>query len=204
MSISYLSELKTATATVHAEVEAIPVFNTLLSDTVSVKNYRDALYMLYQFHQSVEPAMFEHLPESFIVACGLRSRLDALRNDLHNLDTALPSSSDKLNTINDEASAFGACYVLEGSSLGGAVIRKHLLRHLHPVDPLPLRFYSFHLQDLSAYWKHFSTTFETAASLNKLSLDNMQTGAHAVFNHLLQLCSQEHDTEQQGMMRAHG
>lgn len=58
-----------------------------------------------------------------------RRRADALKSDLTELGIQLPNEASAPDYL-DEASIWGGLYVLEGSRLGGAVLRRSVGRHL--------------------------------------------------------------------------
>ncbi len=55
----------------------------------------------------------------------------------------------------DRAEAFGALYVLEGSTLGGQVIAKHIGRQLGLTAECGCRYYAAHGRETGAMWKAF-------------------------------------------------
>ncbi len=55
----------------------------------------------------------------------------------------------------DRAAAFGALYVLEGSTLGGQVIAKHIGRQLGLTAERGCRYYAAHGRETGAMWKAF-------------------------------------------------
>jgi len=56
-----------------------------------------------------------------------RCRSNAIRADVSRLGCELPEDSGTVDWIGDPAAMLGAAYVLEGSRLGGAMLRRHVL-----------------------------------------------------------------------------
>jgi len=73
----------------------------------------------------VEDALSSAPPEDLPPAWPQRRRTAALAADLSALGLAAPATASPL-TISDRATRLGALYVLEGSRLGGVVLRRRL------------------------------------------------------------------------------
>lgn len=101
----------------------------------------------------LEGAIALHLPQ-FRPQHG--SRRAALHADLRALGSATTAHPPReLPVISSEAAAFGAGYVLQGSMLGGAVIRRAIERDLGRVSP-PVTYLNYHGEELGRTWKQFT------------------------------------------------
>ncbi|OAS18265.1 biliverdin-producing heme oxygenase [Methylobacterium platani] len=117
------------------------------------------------FHAVIEPALADALDdEAFLTP---RRRLAHLDADLHALGydaaaiDALPLAPPVAPL--DRAGAFGALYVLEGSTLGGQVIAKHIGRQLGLTAENGCRYYAGHGRDTGTMWKAFRLRLDDEA-----------------------------------------
>ncbi|MDO8901848.1 MAG: biliverdin-producing heme oxygenase [Phenylobacterium sp.] len=120
--------------------------------------------------QALDAAPAEHLPPAW----PQRRRAPALAADLAALGLASPPAASTVD-LPDRATRLGALYVLEGSRLGGAILR----RRLAEAQPTAPDAYLAHGQGLSL-WRSF------VEWLDEKSLDASQTeaavhGARQVF-----------------------
>jgi heme oxygenase len=122
-----MSMLRAATASAHASIETAPAFRELMQPTLSRTAYIAVLQRLLGFHIVVEPVIAASL-ETCPVALGLLdgARPRALAEDLVFFATEPGPILNHAPTLHSVASALGALYVIEGASLGGRVIARHL------------------------------------------------------------------------------
>jgi heme oxygenase len=138
MSVSVLTlariELRHATAAVHERLHHIPVFAALAAGRLDRGGYISLLGRLYGFHDPLEAAVAQAGPPGLQFAQWRRAHL--LRSDL----AALGQSEAAIEALPrhtvpgsgwSPAYAMGCLYVIEGSTLGG----QHLARHLGHVLP---------------------------------------------------------------------
>ena len=89
-----------------------------------------------------------------------------LLQDLHALGiadaylAALPICTD-LPTIDTLAQALGCMYVLEGATLGGQIITRHVQRVLHLEERRGCRFFHGYGSDTGTLWKAFGELLVT-------------------------------------------
>lgn len=108
--------------------EALDQAVDLIGRPPDFAQYRSLLTRLYGLHSRIEPVLALVLPPSLIAH---RSRLDALRHDLVGCGIAPDTFHtiapiDRLPVIANRAAALGVFYVMEGSTLGGQIIARHL------------------------------------------------------------------------------
>ena len=128
--MNLLQRLKSETAKAHEQIEA--AFD-LEAVTRSISAYRNLLGRLYGFHAVWEPLAEVALadPEFF----RQRRKVAFLETDLRDLGMGsdriarLPLC-DPTVTMRAPAEAWGSMYVVEGSTLGGAIIARHVARRL--------------------------------------------------------------------------
>jgi heme oxygenase (biliverdin-IX-beta and delta-forming) len=119
---SLLLALREATQASHKRLEArLPFF----SEGFNLARYRDLMAAYHGFHAPLETALAGYQGRE-------RDKLPALARDLRRLGVdvqALPHCQE-LPRIDDEASALGVMYVLEGSTLGGQVLKQAMAERL--------------------------------------------------------------------------
>lgn len=140
--------------------------------------YRSLLEAFHGFHAVYEPAIGEALTDEAFF--GPRRRLARLEADLGSLGLApdtiglLPvPASPALGSV---GKAMGALYVLEGSTLGGLVIAKHI-RRLHGFDETNgCAYYSGHGRAAGAMWAAFCVRLETLGGDARAEEAALRTG----------------------------
>jgi len=128
-----LEVMRDRTRETHARLEARLL---LLDPALDMARYRAVLAAFYGYHASLEPRLWS-VPglERLGLHAAERRKAPLLERDLLLLgfDTdavaALPRCA-ALPPVADLGSALGALYVLEGATLGGRVITRHLSAHL--------------------------------------------------------------------------
>lgn len=112
--------LKRRTDAAHARVDAL--FSKL--DLSKAEDYRTFLSAQAGPHLSVEAAIDAAGAEMFLPDWPARRRGEALRQDL--ADLGLESPPPQALPLDGEAETLGAIYVLEGSRLGGAMLKRRV------------------------------------------------------------------------------
>ena len=111
--------LRTATAAYHERVDAA-FSKAVLSDRTS---YGLFLQAQAAAHLPVEDALARGGVEAIVPDWEARRRDTALRDDLAELGLAVPAPAGELVLAGDEA-LLGGLYVLEGSRLGGTLLKR--------------------------------------------------------------------------------
>lgn len=76
----------------------------------------------------------------------------------------------------------GACYVVEGATLGGQIIRKHLHRHFGASVDGALSFYSGYRKQAAQEWRTFGALLGSLFDKAERSVqDEVVAGANATF-----------------------
>jgi magnesium chelatase accessory protein len=178
-----LAALRAATAPTHAAVERLPIMARLTSPAVTAADYCRYLRAMARVYGSLEPPLYAAVGAGLslarVDALGLRPKLPALHADLAALGLEPPapepgSAPAELNL------ALGGLYVLEGATLGGRVIARHLRRRLG--EPLiGGTFLDFHGDQSAAAWRRFGRALEALEADGSLSPDQAVLGACTVF-----------------------
>jgi heme oxygenase len=165
--------LREATAASHARLEHSL---DLLGPSTQATRFRALLERFHGFHRVWEPALADTLGcDDFLVA---RQREPLLHADLLALGmragdiAALPACTEAAGLCRSAPAALGSLYVLEGSTLGG----RHIARHLAGAPWLPpggLRYFDPHGAHTGQRWQ------ETLARLEGTSAAWQQDVADA-------------------------
>lgn len=161
-----LSKLRYHTGTLHAELEKTPLSKALLDENVSIENYVAYLQKMrgvVDFYENkVFPVLAETLPD-----LSERQKLSLIDADLSNL---LPDTSEPLLFKHPKALspqvpyALGCMYVIEGSTLGGKVIQKHISKTLGIEPGKGASFFDGYGNETGHFWKSFLATLQTYSS----------------------------------------
>ncbi len=158
----FLQELRNRTEPFHNSIEQLPISSSLLSKEVTLRNYRDYIIMLYPFVKEVEASIY---PQVQHVVADLEGRKKAalLFSDLQSLGI----QPQEIDTFDDAfvkqnqtvAAALGCMYVLEGSTLGGQLISRHLEKALGERVTGSLSYLKAYTTKTGSMWKNFLNTF---------------------------------------------
>ena len=117
--------LRAATAEEHKRVDA--AFSRF--DLGGEAGYRDFLLAQAEAFLPVEAALDKAGAEAVLPDWPLRRRGQLLRADLAALDVTAPEPFSALPIVSGKAPMLGAVYVLEGSRLGGTVLKRTVPGH---------------------------------------------------------------------------
>lgn len=138
--------------------------------------------MQWLFHRDIDALYTDPAVQAWLPGLAERRHLPALRQDLADLDSALPDGAAPLfpaaGTV-DPATALGWLYVAEGSRMGAALLRKAAAR-LGLSDTFGARHLAPAAAGPAAYWRAFT------AALDMVPLDaageaRVVAGAEAAF-----------------------
>jgi len=157
-NLSVAQQLKKQTATAHADSE-----NMLMPFLNSIRNsddYARILKMFYGFFAPLENRIAGWVSTGILADIHERRNASLIIEDLKAIGTnteELPLAS-QLPEINSIASALGAMYVLEGSTLGGRFIAKMLAKNeALAVSSGHLNFFNGYGEQTGDKWKSFIT-----------------------------------------------
>ncbi|MGC4005279.1 MAG: biliverdin-producing heme oxygenase [Pirellulales bacterium] len=156
--MTLLSELKDRTADIHDRLESKL---TIFDDDFSLADYRELLNAFYGFYRPCEERMKRALQddasdlEDFLHD---RLKTPALVADVRTLsdgeDAPIPDAVE-LPEFKSRSHILGAMYVMEGATLGGAVIAKHLRRRFGPAVDESLNFFTIYGERTGSQWSAF-------------------------------------------------
>lgn len=158
-----LQKLKEATRAQHEEVEGVV---DVMNQMFKIEDYKAMIGNFRRFYEAYEPT----LPIDELQAAGFdyeqRRKLPSLENDsvalgLKEID--LPAFN-ALSEVSSVARAFGSLYVIEGSTLGGQVIARHLKEHLGLTPANGGAFFSSYGAEVGPMWKQFGAAITEFAA----------------------------------------
>jgi heme oxygenase (biliverdin-IX-beta and delta-forming) len=192
---SFLAQLREDTRSEHHAVEKTL---GLVEVNLSLSAYRKRLEQFFGFYQPLEDLLFsasanERWPSALLAEA--RIKTPWLKRDLEALGSSaverLPLCTN-LPDLRDPHARWGCLYVVEGATLGGQVIGKHLRDKLGLHSDTGARFFSAYGARTAENWRAFRELLGLAAD-TPLAQQHIVASAKATFSALQQWC-----TEQQG------
>lgn len=154
------ARLRLETRAAHDRLErALP----LTSADLTLARFRDLVGRFYGFHAVWEPSVGAALGDDAFF--DPRRKLALLIDDLEVLGVApprLPLCTD-LPPLGSPAAAIGALYVMEGATLGGTIIARHLERSLGLVGGRGYSFFVSYGPRVGSMWQAFRARLATLA-----------------------------------------
>lgn len=146
--------LKEETRNLHDETEKKFRSDTIFSGEFTKENYEQLISVNHKFFSSFESAVHHKISElSSELNLDNRKRAHLAAKDLEHLGIIQNLNSADVQ-IGNPAEAAGMMYVMEGSSLGGNMIRKQLQRQPDFAD-YPLHFFGAYAENTGKMWKNF-------------------------------------------------
>lgn len=153
-----LADLKERTRTLHAQTESAV---SLMQRLASRESYLELLARMYGFYAPIE-SRISQVVNSSDLGLDLRERqkVPLLRIDLTTLGTsaaqigAIPLCT-QLPAIKTVANVFGCLYVLEGSTLGGQMIRREAHQRLGLTPENGCAFFAGYQERTATAWREF-------------------------------------------------
>ena len=178
----FIQNLRASTAECHKELERNNLSMALLSDNVDENIYHTYLTRLYGFVKGFELYVYPKLNQHFS-NINERKKSHLIEEDLNAacniFNNTLLSEVFFRDTFTDVYSAAGALYVLEGSTLGGQIIVKHLQKKM-ATSIGNSAYFSGYQQKTGSMWKAFLEQF-TALPQSAQEEQQIIKGAIATF-----------------------
>jgi heme oxygenase len=156
-----MQKLKESTRQQHEHVEGTV---DVMSQLFSLEDYKRLIGKFWAFYAAFEPT----LPYAELKAAGLdydeRRKLKWLEADAKVLGLEGPDEFHDLPDVSTLPKAFGSLYVVEGSTLGGAVIARHLKDQLGLTPENGGSFYASYGAEIGPKWKQFGETVTAYAN----------------------------------------
>jgi heme oxygenase (biliverdin-IX-beta and delta-forming) len=163
--------LKEATRIPHAALEKSMVERLRQTDTPAA--YAGLLRIFYGFYKPLEQLIDQFIDKDHLPDYERRRKSAAIINDLEQLgDARVGKLSNYLPVITNNSQAFGALYVLEGSTLGGRIICNMLKKNVRLDNPgeqvsVPANAFSFfegYGEATGQMWTTFKTKLDNYAA----------------------------------------
>jgi heme oxygenase len=159
-----LQKLKESTRQQHEDVEgAVDVMSKLFS----LEDYKKLIAKFRSFYSAYEPT----LPYADLKEAGFdydeRRKLPSLEADAKALGLEPGDQFTALPDVSSLAKAFGSIYVIEGSTLGGQVISRHLKEQLGLTPENGGAFFASYGSLVGPMWKQFGEAVTAFAADGK-------------------------------------
>lgn len=155
-----LSErLREETKEAHQALERMLI--PMIREIRSVADYVRLLGLMYGYHNPVERQLAIYLNDAIVPLYTQRRNSNALVKDmLAFTEEPVLTECATLPAITNEWQALGAMYVLEGSTLGGAVISRMLTRDASLGLECGLRFFDYYGEERITMWQSFKAALD--------------------------------------------
>jgi heme oxygenase len=156
-------QLKTATDTNHQQLEKQLVLR--MKAIHSVPEYINLLQLFYTYFGGLEDAIKTHINTTHLSDYHQRRKAGALADDITALGgTVQPiAGATDLPQLQNHLQAFGALYVIEGSTLGGQIISKMIARQLELPAGKGLSFFNGYGEASGGMWAGFRAALNEQA-----------------------------------------
>jgi heme oxygenase (biliverdin-IX-beta and delta-forming) len=157
-----LEELRSATSHCHRRLERRLDIARRFADRTA---YRDYLEGMFGYHCPFEQSLSRHPVRRFLPDYAERRKADLLAADL----MAMGATPDSIGALRhcakiplgqDEASALGSLYVLEGATLGGQVLLQMVEQRLQLNSHTGAGYLSSYGANVPAMWQRFCCAVE--------------------------------------------
>lgn len=187
-----LQVLRQATSQTHRELEQTEVLSPLLQADLTQAHYVQVLSMFARFYATVDahlvllqPTLNKHVP-----GYRYQPRLPYLHQDLFALDAPLPTQPCAINAPTTLQNAVGWCYVVEGSSQGGAIINRRLQQTLALTPHYGLSFFH-HFSVEHDGWNILKHWLSRQSTVNRATQPKLYCeGANQLFSALTNLAKE--------------
>ncbi|SHI34146.1 heme oxygenase [Mesonia phycicola] len=117
-----LNKLREATQQLHKDIEGGNTAGLIIDHSITLEQYKKLLLQNFVAYKITEEKITKQIPTYS------QDKTERLSQDLLNLkvDTSIVKDFENNFNVNTPAEAWGAWYVVEGSSLGGMIISKNI------------------------------------------------------------------------------
>jgi heme oxygenase (biliverdin-IX-beta and delta-forming) len=178
--------LRSTTAETHERLHRHAGFAAAAAGAISLVDYRLLLERLWGFHRSFEIAVgVSAARDGLSLDLAQRKRSSMLEVDLIALGASRQQIAELpqyewLTRMRNRAETMGALYVIEGSTLGGAVIARALAPVCQPIGGEGRRFFLGYGDQHGAMWRAFLSQLEACSQSAAEELDLVE-GARTAF-----------------------
>lgn len=176
----FTEKLKEATLYNHQQTEKILVAK--MRNMVSKQDYVALLSDFYAYFGGIECQIAHFIDTSNLADYLERRKTAAIADDINALGGTVPlkAEGNNLPKIDNHLQAFGALYVIEGSTLGGEIISKMVKQHLQIDDNSGLSFFNSYGVETHQMWAKFKLILNDIAN-TPLDEDTIIQAANETF-----------------------
>lgn len=152
-----------------------------IKQMASLKDYTRLLGLFYSYFGALELVIAKHILPENLQDIHERRKADLISQDLIRLGAPVPDLllPGFLPAVKNYYEAFGALYVIEGSSLGGNHIAKMIRRKLPEVSDATL-FFSGYGDRTNEMWHRFKNRLDNIPG-DEAAFKSIQSGARDTF-----------------------
>jgi heme oxygenase (biliverdin-IX-beta and delta-forming) len=150
----FFQRIKAETSDLHRQTENSRLSVALMGLQLSKKDYAEYLSRMKDIVEYFEKHFFNELTH-IIPDIEQRRKLNAIQDDLAYLNAEPKQNRFSLPPAVTIAHLLGYMYVLEGSTLGGALIYKHVSKHVDISEEKGGAYFTCYRSELSVKWKSF-------------------------------------------------
>jgi heme oxygenase len=187
---SLLPHLKTSTAFYHAQLDRHPRLIKLLKPDLDKNAYTEILKKFYGFYAPIESHFDQNnFWETLALSKQLRLKMPLLEKELEYLGINISTipRTEWMSSSHTVDSLLGIAYVVEGSTLGGQILARHVTKALGPQTGLFLAAYG---EDVRCMWQEFRDAFENYCARSAFDKEEITKSAIATFVNLEKWMSQ--------------
>lgn len=131
----------------------------------TLQDYIHILQIFYAYFGALEDQINKYIGAEQLSDYSERRKTLSIKNDILALDGVVPekAAAADLPALGNVLEAFGALYVIEGSTLGGQVISKMISKKLDLATDKGLSFFKSYGEDTMAMWNSFKVVLESHA-----------------------------------------
>lgn len=159
----FTEKIKEATLQYHQQTEKILIGK--MKSMRSKQDYIDLLAAFYGYFGGLEQQIERYINASNLADYNDRRKTAAIADDIKALAGDIPqkAAGTQLPEIDNYLQAFGALYVIEGSTLGGKIISKMIKQHLHMDNGEGLSFFNSYGEQTEQMWNSFKAILNDVA-----------------------------------------
>lgn len=153
-----LEKLRTHTAVSHQELEKLII--PRIKQATDKDAYMKVLQLFYGYFKPLEDLIDDHIDHTLLPDYEERRKTSALLSDINYLSGSqdLLALCEDLPLISNSRQAIGALYVMEGSTLGGKIIKSILMKNLGADGSKGFDFFGGYGDDTEKKWSVFKQT----------------------------------------------
>lgn len=170
--------IKLHTQSLHTRTEK-KLASLLFNSDLEKHQYTELLARFHNAYAALEAGIESHrLPRELMQG---RSKLPLLRRDFEDLAAAFQSGGPCTVTLNSEAEAMGALYVMEGATLGGQIIARQLQQRTWIEGLSGLNFFLSYGAQRQVKWDQFCTDLTAFDRCHPTARPAVLAGAELAF-----------------------